>query len=405
MPSLGADMEAGTLVEWRVRPGAQIRRGDVVAVVETDKGSIDVEVWQSGVVEELKVQPGTTVPVGTVLATVREEGAAAAPPATTPPPTTTAPAREPPTPPPVTAAPPSAPPPPGGHVRASPSARQLARERGIALSSLRGTGPSGAVTRADVERAAAPPAPTPAPTAVPTAGPTPPPTTPTPSRRAAAPGMRQAIAAAMARSKREIPHYYVETPIDVGALQAWLARENLRRPVAERLLAVVPLVKAIALALRRFPELNGFYTDGAFHPADAVHLGFAIALRQGGLVAPAIHDCDQKSLGELQAALAALIARARAGSLRSSELSDSTMTVTSLGERGVETVYGIIYPPQVALVGLGKICDRPWAVDGMLGVRPIVRATLAADHRVSDGHRGALFLAAVAKLLEEPERL
>ncbi|MGZ3440244.1 MAG: 2-oxo acid dehydrogenase subunit E2, partial [Polyangia bacterium] len=207
------------------------------------------------------------------------------------------------------------------------------------------------------------------------------------------------------RSKREIPHYYVETQIDVSALQAWLLRENLRRPIAERLLVVVPILKAIARALGRFPELNGFYTDGEFHPADAVHLGFAISLRQGGLVAPALHDCDKKSLSELQTAFADLIGRARAGSLRSSELSDSTVTVTNLGDRGVETVYGIIYPPQVALIGLGKICERPWAVGGLIGVRPILHATLAADHRVSDGHRGALFLAAVAKLLEEPEKL
>jgi pyruvate dehydrogenase E2 component (dihydrolipoamide acetyltransferase) len=393
MPSLGADMEAGTLVEWLVQPGAQVKRGDVVAVVETDKGSIDVEIWQGGVVDELKVPPGTTVPVGTVLATVREDGATATPattataeaaPASVPP----APTSVPPAP---TATAPVSPPAPsaapaGGHVRASPAARQLARERGIDLGSLRGTGPSGAVTRADVERAV-PPAAAP------------------PPRRASPAGMRQAIAAAMTRSKREIPHYYVETQIDVDALQAWLARENLRRPVTERLLVVVPLLKAIARALGQFPELNGFYADGKLTPAEAVHLGFAISLRQGGLVAPALHDCDKKDLGELQAALADLIQRARAGSLRSSELSDATVTVTSLGERGVETVYGIIYPPQVALVGLGKICERPWAVGGMLGVRPILHATLAADHRVSDGHRGALFLATVAKLLEEPEKL
>lgn len=217
--------------------------------------------------------------------------------------------------------------------------------------------------------------------------------------------MRQAIAAAMARSKREIPHYYVETQIDVSELQSFVARANLTRPVAERLLAAAPLLKAVARALRQFPELNGYYTDGEFHPADAVHLGFAISLRQGGLVAPAIHDCDKKSVAELQAALADVIGRARSGALRSSELSDSTITVTSLGERGVETVYGIIYPPQVAIVGLGKIVERPWAHNGMLGVRPVLSATLAADHRVSDGHRGALFLATLAQLLEEPEKL
>ncbi|HEX9105355.1 MAG TPA: dihydrolipoamide acetyltransferase family protein [Polyangia bacterium] len=442
MPSLGADMEAGTLVEWLVKPGAPVKRGDVVAVVETDKGAIDVEIWQGGVVDELKVQPGTTVPVGTVLATVREDGAAAAsapgaPSAPVVPSAPSAPMKSaPPTPPVVIAASPpaaalspppvSAPPPPpvsalpppvsaptpfvasAGHVRASPSARQLARERGVDLAAVHGTGPSGAITRADVEHAAAPA--TPAAVIAPPAVTAPPATTPlpsvkTPPRRTPAAAMRQAIAAAMARSKREIPHYYVETQIDVSALQSFVARENLRRPVAARLLVAAPLLKALALALRQFPELNGTFTDGEFHPADAVHLGFAISLRQSGLVAPALHDCDRKSLGELQAALADLIQRARAGSLRSSELGDSTITVTSLGERGVETVYGIIYPPQVAIVGLGKICERPWADNGMLGVRPVLRATLAADHRVSDGHRGALFLATFAQLLAEPEKL
>ena len=404
MPSLGADMEAGTLVEWLVKPGAPVKRGDVVAVVETDKGAIDVEIWQSGVVDELKVPPGTTVPVGTLLATVRDDGAPlkASPPIASPPIAPPPIAPPPIAPPPVIAAPPpviapSPPPiaPPAGHVRASPSARQLARERGVDLAALHGTGPSGAITRADVEHAN-----TPAPLPTPTIAPPPP-----APKRAPAAAMRQAIAAAMARSKREIPHYYVETQIDVSALVAFVARENLTRPIAARLLVAAPLLKAVARALGQFPELNGYYTDGEFHPADAVHICFAISLSQGGLVAPAIHDCDKKSLGELQAALADVIGRARTGALRSSELSDSTITVTSLGERGVETVYGIIYPPQVAIIGLGKIVERPWAQGGLLGVRPILHATLAADHRVSDGHRGALFLATLAQLLEEPEKL
>jgi pyruvate dehydrogenase E2 component (dihydrolipoamide acetyltransferase) len=165
------------------------------------------------------------------------------------------------------------------------------------------------------------------------------------------------------------------------------------------------LLKAVAGALPEVPELNGFWIDGAFKPSAAVHLGVAIALRGGGLIAPAIHDANAKSVAELMAALGDLIQRARSGALRSSELTDATVTVTNLGEQGVESVYGVIYPPQVALVGLGKIVERPWAEDGGVFVRRVLHATLSADHRASVGHRGGLFLAALERLLQQPEKL
>jgi pyruvate dehydrogenase E2 component (dihydrolipoamide acetyltransferase) len=217
--------------------------------------------------------------------------------------------------------------------------------------------------------------------------------------------MRKAIAAAMTRSKREIPHYYLGTHIDMSKAMSWLQAENLKRPVTERLLYAVLLLKAVALAVHEVPEINGFWTDGAFRPSEAVHVGVAISLRQGGLIAPAIHDVDKKNLAEIMGNLRDLVKRVRAGVLRSSEIADATITVTSLGEQGVETVFGIIYPPQVALVGFGKIVEQPWAVNGMVGARPGIMATLAADHRVSDGHRGGLFLAAIDRLLQAPEQL
>jgi pyruvate dehydrogenase E2 component (dihydrolipoamide acetyltransferase) len=222
-------------------------------------------------------------------------------------------------------------------------------------------------------------------------------------KRAAA--IRGAIAAAMARSKREIPHYYLATPIDLSAALAWLERANLERPVTERLLPAALLLKATALALREAPELNGFWQDGAFRPAGAVHLGVGIAIRGGGLVAPALHDADSKSLDELMAALKDLVRRARAGRLRSSEMTDATATVTNLGDQGVETVFGIVYPPQVALVGFGRIAERPWAEAGVVAARPTVTATLAADHRASDGHQGARFLTRLGEQLQRPETL
>jgi len=289
----------------------------------------------------------------------------------------------------------------------------------VDLSKVKGTGPSGAITRADIERAAARPAEAVAPAeaarAVPeVAAPAPlaavaeapkavPRPTISPADRQAS--MRRAIAAAMARSKREIPHYYLGTTVDMSRALPWLQAENLKRPVDKRLLYSVLLLKAVALAVRQVPEMNGFWIEGAFKPSEAVHVGIAISLRQGGLIAPAIHDVDGKSLDDLMVNLRDLVKRVRAGVLRSSEIADATITVTSLGEQGVESVFGIIYPPQVALVGFGKVVERPWAANGMIGVRPVINTSLAADHRASDGHRGGLFLAAIDRLLQEPEKL
>ncbi len=273
---------------------------------------------------------------------------------------------------------------------ASPLARRTAAEVGASLGDLTGSGPNGAVLARDL-RAPATPAPEPPPAAA-----------PEPAR---AETMRQAIAAAMARSKREIPHYYLGTTIDLEPALAWLSDHNAGLPVAQRVLPGVLMLRAVALACRELPAFNGFWVDDAFRPADGVHLGVAISLRSGGLIAPAIHDTDRLGIDPLMAALRDLVARTRSGGLRSSELTDATLTVTNLGERGVPTVYGVIYPPQVALVGFGKVVERPWAAGGMVGARRVVDATLAADHRATDGHQGAVFLDAIDRFLQTPEQL
>jgi pyruvate dehydrogenase E2 component (dihydrolipoyllysine-residue acetyltransferase) len=366
MPSLGADMTEGTLVQWNIKPGDPVKRGDIIAIVATEKADIEVEVYETGTVEKLIAQPGDKLPVGTPLAMIRVEGEAAAPPM------------------------PEVPPPrPAARVRASPLARKVAEGLGIDLEKVQGTGPGGVIERHDVEsaaksRVAAPPRPAEVPPAA---------------------GMRHAIALAMARSNREIPYYYLSTQIDMSKTLRWLEQFNQQRTIENRVLTAALLLRTVASGLVRVPELNGFWIDDQLKVSAEVHLGVAISLRGGGLMIPAILSAQRKPLGELMTALGDLITRARSGRLRSSEITEGTITVTNLGDLGVETVCGVIYPPQVALVGFGRIVERPWAEQGMLGVRPVLTATLAADHRATDGHRGAQFLQALDHLLQEPEKL
>jgi pyruvate dehydrogenase E2 component (dihydrolipoamide acetyltransferase) len=397
LPSLGSDMDQGTLVQWCVQPGQRVKKGDVVAVVDTSKAAVDVEIWVDGTMHRLLASIGDTIPVGTPMALVLAPGEIApsvedgAPPKPservhavppTPAGATTAPVAAP-----VAAAPLAAS--PTTRARVTPAARQRAAQLHLVADTLHGTAPDGAVTLDDVERAASRAAPAPAHAGA--------------AERATE--MRKAIAAAMARSKREIPHYYLSEPIAMRAALDWLQAFNAKRSITERVLPAALLLKAVARTLPSTPQLNGHFVDGAFHAAPAAHIGVAISLRGGGLVAPALHDMGAKPLPQVMRELADLVQRARAGSLRSSEMSDPTITVTNLGEQSVESVLGVIYPPQVALVGFGRIDERPWVVDGALGVMPSVSASLAADHRVSDGHLGASFLARLRAVLQEPQQL
>jgi pyruvate dehydrogenase E2 component (dihydrolipoamide acetyltransferase) len=385
MPSLGADMESATLTTWLVKPGDSVKRGDVVATVETTKGIIDIEIFDAGVIDTLVATPGAEVPVGGLLATYRPSGTAAASPAVAP---TAAPAPRRPgaplTAPAVLAAATPAAAPTTERLLASPAARKRAAELGVDLDALRPpTG--GAITLQDVERAAAANAPQHAPA---------PPT-----------DMRRQIAQSMSRAKREIPHYYLGTTVDLTNAMRWLETVNAARPVTERLLYGVLLLKAVARALEKFPELNGFWRNDAFEPANVINIGTAIRLRQGGLVAPALPATNQQPLPVLMRSFQDLVLRARTAKLRATELATATITITSLGEGSVETVYPIIYPPQVAIVGFGSVVVRPWCVGGAVVAAPVIHATLAADHRVTDGTRGSAFLMAVADLLQHPEEL
>lgn len=386
MPSLGADMEAGTLVEQLISPGTDVHRGDIIAVVETQKGAIEIEVFEDGILEDWLVKIGEKVPVGTPLAMIRAQGEPETPqpqdPVPQPPPPETPPQPEPlPEPPGPELPPPELPQPdqpyPELRPRASPAARRLAARSGIDLGSV-SAGADGTIRYADVR---------------------------TGTRQSAMPDMRRAIAAAMARSKREIPHYYLSHQSDLSTVEEFVARTNADRAPEDRLAPVAIYLKAVAGALRRYPEFSGSYADGAFIPSDAAHIGLAINLRGKGLVAPALFDVGTKDLDTLMSEMRDLIARTRAGRFKARELSDATITLTSLGDRGVDGLYGVIYPPQTAIVGIGTPRPAPWVADGAVVARPVATLTLAADHRVSDGHRGALFLRAIDTLLQNPEAL
>ncbi|MCH9733217.1 MAG: 2-oxo acid dehydrogenase subunit E2, partial [Actinomycetia bacterium] len=393
MPALGADMDEGALNEWLVKPGDKVTRGQIVAVVETTKAAVEIECWQEGTVHELLVRVGDTIQVGTVMATLLAPGDAAAPqpPVAPTPKVVEEVVREAPAVATAVSAPTTMAAPPAPHRRrwVSPAARRLASSLAVDIESVTGSGPQGAVTITDVEHAAA-------------SAKKPEPKKPEAKAAAGdrAAQMRRSIAAAMSRSKHEIPHYYLADEVVMEPALTWLAERNAGRPITERVLPAVLQLKAVALAAKRFNEFNGFWQDEGFVAAPDVHVGVAISLRAGGLVAPAIHNVCTKKLDELMRDLTDLVARARAFSLRSSEMSDATITVTNLGDRGVDAVFGVIYPPQVALVGFGKPAQRVSVIDKGIRVTTNVQATLAADHRASDGHRGALFLAAINELLQ-----
>lgn len=383
MPSLGADMAAGTLVEWLKQPGDAVEQGDIIAVVETDKGAIEVEVFEKGHIGELLVEAGNLVPVGTPLARIdgsemagEQSSIRAAQPEIKTAAPRVAPARQ-------FVFPRGT----GQSPRASPAARKHAAELGIDLATVKGSGPDGAIQLVDVERVERI-----RPEAVSEPGPD-------------LSAMRRAIAAAMSRSKREIPHYYLTHRFDLSAALGWLDHYNAERPPPGRLLLGALQLKAVAVALKEFPEFNGFYSKEGFAASPDVHLGTAVAIRGGGLAAPCIRHADTLILSELMESLRDLVTRTRRGQFRSSEIADATATVSSLGDRGVESLLPVIYPPQVSIVGFGSVMQQPWAVEEGPVVCPVITATLAGDHRANDGHRGALLLRRIEQLLSEPDKL
>ena len=385
MPSLGADMEAGTLVEWRKKSGDSVKRGDIIAEVETQKGLIEIEVFDEGIIGELLIKEGAKIPVGTVMALINPSGTALDRKEITPEQTAIAiqpteekviekvreeksEART---------------------IKASPLAKRMAAENIIDLSQIQGTGEEGAITKEDVENAIA-------------------------QKEKIAnseeknipqvQAIRSAVAAAMSKSNREIPHYYLEKRIDMTKALAWLGETNHKLPIQKRLLPAALLIKSVAQSLVDFPNLNASWDNG-LQLKKEINIGFVVSLRGGGIIIPTIHNANLKNTSEIMEALNDIIPRARAMKLRSSDLSDSTITITSLGEGGADVVFGVIYPPQVAIIGFGGSSQQAVVENGMLGIRHVFTVTLAGDHRATDGLTGSDFLVTLNKHLQNPESL
>lgn len=406
MPSLGADMEYGTLVEWRKKPGDELKRGDIIADVDTQKGLIEIEVFDEGVLEEQLVQEGQKVPVGTVLALIRpliEAGAEESeiPEAIQP---IEEREKEIDKPSPVgekVVVPRDSMPshPESKRVKISPLAKSMAEANEIDISKLEGTGPAGAIVKADIDGALAKKKMEASTEKVEKedlaasqkdiAGPS-------------TDAIRQAVAAAMSKSNKEIPHYYLEKRMDMSKAMNWIKEANKERSVQQRLLPVALLIKAVAKALDEVPDLNAVWENG-LQRKNEINIGFVVSLRSGGIMVPAILNADMKTIDEIMETLNDIIPRARAFKLRSSELSQSTFIITSIGEGGADKVFGVIYPPQVGIVGFGEIREEPVAEYGLIGIRPVIDVTLAADHRATDGLIGGRFLSAINKYLQNPE--
>lgn len=395
MPSLGADMEDGTLVEWRVKSGDSVKRGDIIAEVDTQKGLIEIEVFDEGTIDKLLIKEGEKVPVGTVMATIIPAGEKTSmiresipvKEKTTITDKAKADEKKKPIKQPLKAGSAKS----HDRIKISPLAKRMAKEKGIDLSTINGSGPDGSIVKEDIDLAVDMKVESHVEV---TGG----------KKETAIQGVRAAIASAMSRSNSEIPHFYLETRIDMSKALDWLKETNKKRDLKDRLLSVVLFIKATAKAVKEVPEVNAYWENG-LKLKDGINIGFAVSLREGGVVIPAIPNAEQKSPIELMTLLKDLIPRARALKLRSSELSESTITLTSVGEGNVDKVFGVIYPPQVAILGFGNIVDEAWAEKDVISARPVVHVTLAADHRAIDGYLGSRFLTALKNNLQNPTAL
>ncbi len=408
MPQMGYDMREGTVVRWYKQEGETVNRGEVIADIETDKATVEFEAYTDGVLGRIVASEGIAVPVGNLIAIITEPGEAVpdAPAPPEPAAAAAAPAAAPsPAPVPAAAVPPPAAPaaPADGPVRASPIARRLARERGIDLAALTGTGPNGRIVEQDVLNYE-PPAETPAAAPeAPAAAPAPAPAAPADSRIELT-RMRQTIARVTSDSKSAAPHFYVTAEIDMGKAMALRRDVNAAAGPDNRVSVNDLMVKACALALVKHPKFNSFYRGDYLEVHGAMNIGIAIAL-DTGLILPGVSNCESKTLLQIAAATKDLIARANSGTLRNDEYSGTTFSISNMGMFDVESFTAIIYPPHAAILAVGSVKQQPVVRDGELAIAQTMKATLSTDHRVADGAEAAVFLMEIKRVLEKPVSL
>ncbi len=392
MPKLGFDMAEGRLIRWLKAEGERVQKGDVLAEIETDKATVEVEAPAAGLVRRQLVSEGTAVPVGTPIAILAEADepiadlAAGAP---APAAVSRAEAGEPSAAPPSTAAPAESGRLPGG-VRASPLARRVARQAGVDLAAVTGSGPQGRVLRRDVEAAAARGAAAPA--------------VPRAAERVVPSRLRAAIGRRMTQAKQQAPHFYVTTEIDAGPMMALREELNALLPESEKISVNDFIVKAAALTLRQFPNLNASLDGDAVLRHAQVNVGVAVAL-EDGLITVVTRDTDRKPIRELSEETRQMVARARQGKVRPEDIEGSTFSVSNLGMFDVDHFIAIINPPEAAILAVGSVRQIPVVHEGQVRIGQRLKVTLSADHRLTDGAEAARWLQAFKRLLEHPLRL
>lgn len=358
MPSLGADMDHGKIVEWKIHPGDEIKKGQSIALIETTKSIVEIESYSDGRVLDLVSQVGEDIAVGEIIANfdVKELPSFVK----------------------------------LGHkeeverIKITPAARKLSEKYNVKLDRIKGTGQEGQIEIKDIEKFIV---------------------MDESEHKSGVEGvqLRETIARVMLKSKKEIPHYYLKNKVQLGNLLNWIDERNQNKSVEKRIMIPVAIYKAIILALKKFPKMNGHFIDGKFYPKSSINIGFAINLNDEGVMAPAILDSQDKDIFELNRAFQDLIERTRKGQLKNRELAEGTFTVTNIGDLGSDEVFGIIFPPQVAILGLGRIHQEAIVQgDGSIKADFVLNVTLSADHRVTDGIQGARFLNHIQSYLMEP---
>jgi pyruvate dehydrogenase E2 component (dihydrolipoamide acetyltransferase) len=418
MPRLSDTMEEGTVAKWLKRPGERVSRGDVLAEIDTDKATMDLESYEEGVLESLLVEEGSTVPIGTPLAVVTTDADAArsAAPAIGPPPpathvgtdgsTAAALAPSPLSPPPEAASSRQAPSLRAAHPpRSSPLARRIARRYGIDLTAIRGTGPAGRVVRADVEKAAAVLAQAAAPSPASARAALSPPAGEAEVEEVPLSNLRKVTAERLAKSL-EAPHFYLTRAVDAAALASLRAELSpaFEKQAGLKLTLNDLVLKACAKTLRAHPEANSAWGGDKILRHRRVNIGIAVAVPDG-LVVPVVKDADKKSLAEIASEARALAGRAREGKLALEDISGGTFTVSNLGMFGIDQFTAVLNPPQAAILAVGAAKAEPVVREGELAISTVMRLTLSIDHRVLDGATGAVFLGDLTELLEHPLRI